>query len=160
MRPGGLTSAQSTGTAKTIIERVDRIRLDHVTMPAAPTRRTPVEAGHHVRHRSAFGARPADQVAEGAQAGARRLVERTAPTLQDSLLVRHAPPAVADAFCATRLGGYRGHAFGTPPAAAAPDAIPGRALPDGGRPAGGPPRAVLSVRGGAVPGLRRRRSGG
>ena len=30
-------------------------------------------------------------------------------------LVRHAPPAVADAFCATRLGGDWGHAFGTLP---------------------------------------------
>ncbi|MFC8390248.1 acyl-CoA dehydrogenase family protein [Streptomyces sp. NPDC057238] len=73
-----------------------------------------------------------DQLAEGSQAGARRLVERMALTLQGSLLVRHAPPAVADAFCATRLGGDWGHAFGTLPAAAGLDAILGRALPDGG----------------------------
>ncbi len=46
---------------------------------------------------------------------ARRLVERMALTLQASLLVRHAPAAVADAFCATRLGGDWGHAFGTLP---------------------------------------------
>ena len=46
---------------------------------------------------------------------ARRLVERMALSLQASLLVRHAPPAVADAFCATRLGGDWGHAFGTLP---------------------------------------------
>jgi putative acyl-CoA dehydrogenase len=46
---------------------------------------------------------------------ARRLVERLALALQGSLLVRHAPPAVADAFCSTRLGGDGGQAFGTLP---------------------------------------------
>ena len=35
--------------------------------------------------------------------------------LQGSLLVRHAPAAVADAFCATRLAGDWGLAFGTLP---------------------------------------------
>jgi putative acyl-CoA dehydrogenase len=46
---------------------------------------------------------------------ARRVVERVALTLQGSLLVRHAPSAVADAFCASRLGGDWGVAFGTLP---------------------------------------------
>ncbi|MEU7529937.1 acyl-CoA dehydrogenase family protein [Saccharothrix sp. NPDC042600] len=46
---------------------------------------------------------------------ARRLVERMALALQASLLVRHAPNAVADAFCGSRLGGG-GYAFGTLPA--------------------------------------------
>jgi putative acyl-CoA dehydrogenase len=46
---------------------------------------------------------------------ARRLVERMALALQGSLLVRHAPSAVADAFCAARLGGDAGLAFGTLP---------------------------------------------
>ncbi|MEU3051200.1 acyl-CoA dehydrogenase family protein [Streptomyces sp. NPDC006984] len=50
--------------------------------------------------------------------GARRLVERMALVLQGSLLVRHAPGAVADAFCATRLGGEGGAAFGTLPRSA------------------------------------------
>jgi putative acyl-CoA dehydrogenase len=36
--------------------------------------------------------------------------------LQGSLLVRHAPAAVSDAFCAARLGGDAGHAYGTLPA--------------------------------------------
>jgi putative acyl-CoA dehydrogenase len=49
------------------------------------------------------------------QAGARRLVERMALVLQGSLLVRHGHPAVADAFCASRLGGDWGVAFGTLP---------------------------------------------
>jgi putative acyl-CoA dehydrogenase len=47
---------------------------------------------------------------------ARRLVERLALALQGSLLVRHAPPEVADAFCASRLAGDGGRAFGTLPA--------------------------------------------
>ena len=47
---------------------------------------------------------------------ARRFVERLALALQASLLVRHAPAAVADAFCATRLAGEGGRAFGTLPA--------------------------------------------
>jgi putative acyl-CoA dehydrogenase len=49
------------------------------------------------------------------EAGARRLVERLAITLQGSLLVRFGDPAVADAFCASRLGGDWGHSFGTLP---------------------------------------------
>jgi putative acyl-CoA dehydrogenase len=49
------------------------------------------------------------------EAGARRLVERLALCLQGSLLVRHAPAAVADAFCATRLGGEGGRGYGTLP---------------------------------------------
>ena len=36
--------------------------------------------------------------------------------LQGSLLVRHGDPAVADAFCASRLDGDWGQAFGTLPA--------------------------------------------
>jgi putative acyl-CoA dehydrogenase len=51
-----------------------------------------------------------------AELRARRLVERLALALQGSLLVRHAPTAVADAFCASRLAGDRGLAFGTLPA--------------------------------------------
>ncbi|MFF3492602.1 acyl-CoA dehydrogenase family protein [Streptomyces sp. NPDC002795] len=52
---------------------------------------------------------------ENAQLRARRLIERAALVLQASLLVRHAPPAVADTFCATRLAGDHGLAFGTLP---------------------------------------------
>jgi putative acyl-CoA dehydrogenase len=46
---------------------------------------------------------------------ARRLVEHMALCLQGSLLVRHAPPEVADAFCATRLGREGGRSYGTLP---------------------------------------------
>ncbi|MGV9555739.1 acyl-CoA dehydrogenase family protein [Streptomyces sp. NPDC003401] len=52
---------------------------------------------------------------DGAEARARRIAERFALVLQGSLLVRFAPPEVADAFCAARLGGDGGGAFGTLP---------------------------------------------
>jgi putative acyl-CoA dehydrogenase len=47
---------------------------------------------------------------------ARRIVERLAMALQGSLLVRHASPAVADAFIASRLAGDGGRSHGTLPA--------------------------------------------
>ena len=49
--------------------------------------------------------------------------------LQASLLVRHAPPAVADAFCAARLDGDRGRVYGTLPAGVDAAAIIERAVP-------------------------------
>jgi putative acyl-CoA dehydrogenase len=60
---------------------------------------------------------------------ARHLVERLALALQASLLIRHAPPAVADAFCATRLAGEGGRAFGTLPPGSDVEAILERAAP-------------------------------
>jgi putative acyl-CoA dehydrogenase len=59
--------------------------------------------------------------------GARRLVEDLALAFQASLLVRFAPPFVADAFCAARLGGG-GRAFGTLPRGVDGAAIAERAL--------------------------------
>ena len=53
--------------------------------------------------------------AASAAVNARRLVEQLALALQASLLVRTAPPAVSDAFIATRLGGSRGHLYGVLP---------------------------------------------
>ncbi len=47
---------------------------------------------------------------------ARRLVEQIAVVFQAGLLIRNAPTAVADAFCATRLARDWGSAFGTLPA--------------------------------------------
>ncbi|PBC60526.1 DNA alkylation response protein [Streptomyces sp. Tue6028] len=52
---------------------------------------------------------------DGIEGRARRLVERFALVLQGALLVRYAPAEVADAFCASRLGGDWGTAFGTLP---------------------------------------------
>jgi putative acyl-CoA dehydrogenase len=62
---------------------------------------------------------------------ARRVVEGMALCLQGSLLVRHAPPAVADAFCAARLGGDGGLEYGTLPAGADFEAIIARGRPQG-----------------------------
>ena len=61
---------------------------------------------------------------------ARRVVESMALCLQGSLLVRHAPAAVADAFCASRLGGEGGLEYGTLPAGSDFEAIIARSLPD------------------------------
>ena len=66
---------------------------------------------------------------ESIETRARRIVERLALSLQGSLLVRNAPPAVADAFCASRLAGDWGHAFGTLPAGTDFDAIIERHTP-------------------------------
>jgi putative acyl-CoA dehydrogenase len=58
---------------------------------------------------------------------ARRVVEVMAFALQGSLLVRHSTSAVADAFCATRLDGDWGRAFGTMPMGLDTQAIVDRA---------------------------------
>jgi putative acyl-CoA dehydrogenase len=60
---------------------------------------------------------------------ARRVVESMALCLQGSLLVRHAPPAVADAFCASRLEGAGGLEYGTLPAGVDFEAIIERGRP-------------------------------
>jgi putative acyl-CoA dehydrogenase len=57
------------------------------------------------------------------------VVERMALVLQGSLLVRHAPAAVADAFCASRLAGDHGATFGTLPPGVDTRAILERASP-------------------------------
>jgi putative acyl-CoA dehydrogenase len=53
--------------------------------------------------------------AEEIESRARRLVEHLAVVFQGALIVRHAPASIADAFCASRLGGDISHAFGTMP---------------------------------------------
>ena len=65
---------------------------------------------------------------EDAEARARRSVERLALALQAALLVRFAPPAVADAFCASRLGDG-GLGFGTLPPSVDPGPILDRSAP-------------------------------
>jgi putative acyl-CoA dehydrogenase len=66
---------------------------------------------------------------EAIETRARRVVERMALALQGSLLVRHSPGAVADAFCASRLAGDGGLAFGTLPAGVDMRAIVERNMP-------------------------------
>jgi putative acyl-CoA dehydrogenase len=64
-----------------------------------------------------FTARLRDEFSDfdAIEARARRVVERMALALQGSLVVRYSPAAVADAFCAARLEGDAGLAFGTLP---------------------------------------------
>jgi putative acyl-CoA dehydrogenase len=87
----------------------------------------------HVREQTAavFGdeGQSAEERLYRSQFQARRVVEDLAVTLQASLLVRHAPAAVADAFCAARLGGEGGRAYGTLPAGVDAGAIIERAYP-------------------------------
>src|SRR5271157_2095405 len=72
-----------------------------------------------------------DQFADPAtlEVRARRVVEGMALCLQGSLLVRHAPPAVADAFCASRLAGDGGLEYGTLPSGTDFQAIIARGRP-------------------------------
>jgi len=63
---------------------------------------------------------------------ARRVVEGMALCLQGSLLVRNGAPAVADAFCASRLGADGGLEYGTLPAGTDFEAILERGRPQAG----------------------------
>ena len=85
--------------------------------------------GVRARVEQTFGGGDPEQRLYDSQFGARRLVEDLALALQASLLVRHAPPAVADGFCAGRLDGNRGRVYGTLPTGVDAGAIIGRAVP-------------------------------
>ncbi|CAN7467159.1 isovaleryl-CoA dehydrogenase [Phenylobacterium sp. LjRoot219] len=63
------------------------------------------------------------------EADARRLCERMTLAVQAALLVRFAPAAVADGFCASRLAGGSGRAFGALPPGLDLAAIVERATP-------------------------------
>ncbi|MBP1632270.1 MAG: fadE8 [Acidobacteria bacterium] len=68
-------------------------------------------------------------MAAPAEEGARRLVERMAVLLQASLLLRHSPAFVSDAFVAARLGDP-GVAYGALPPGVDVEAIVARAMPE------------------------------
>ena len=68
-------------------------------------------------------------LAEVTEAGARDVVARMALVLQASLLVRYAPPFVADAFCASRLADGPGPVPGALPSGVDTRAIVDRAAP-------------------------------
>ncbi|MBI4898725.1 MAG: acyl-CoA dehydrogenase family protein [Actinobacteria bacterium] len=73
---------------------------------------------------------PSGDGAVDAQFRARRITEDLAVALQGSLLVRNAPPAVADAYCASRLSdGAAGRAYGTLPVGVDAKSIVERVLP-------------------------------
>ncbi|HEX3466310.1 MAG TPA: isovaleryl-CoA dehydrogenase [Candidatus Elarobacter sp.] len=101
----------------------DSVEAYHAEVAQASGANAPLDrALASLREELAPGAPPAE-------ANARRTVERMAVALQASLLARHAPPAVSDAFCAARLGGEGGLAFGTLPPAAETRTIVERAWP-------------------------------
>ena len=60
---------------------------------------------------------------------ARNLVDRLALLMQASLLLRHSDPAVADAFCASRLQHNGGLNYGNLPSGTDPASIIRRATP-------------------------------
>ena len=80
----------------------------------------------------AFAARLIKEIAapeRNDEGQARALTRDLILALQAALLVKHAPPAVADAFCASRLSEERGGVFGTLPRGADTRAIAERAAP-------------------------------
>lgn len=81
------------------------------------------------RRFDAAALRLGEAIAQGlAEADGRRIAEQMALLLQGALLLRHGAPAVADAFCATRLAGGGGRLFGALPQAADTDAIVARQI--------------------------------
>jgi putative acyl-CoA dehydrogenase len=83
---------------------------------AAVLREIELAAGVDARLDAAVASLRADLAdPDDAELRARTLVERLALCLQASLLLRHGAPAVAEAFCATRIAGGGGRAYGTLP---------------------------------------------
>ncbi len=72
----------------------------------------PARGAHPAFERFA-GALPGRIAAATHESAARRLAQDVALAVQAALLRQHAPPCVFDAFCASRLGGDWGQAFGT-----------------------------------------------
>lgn len=72
---------------------------------------------------------PARVEAMATEVEARRLAQDVALAVQAALLVQGAPAAVSDAFCASRIAGDWGHAFGTLSGRTDFDALLQRAMP-------------------------------
>jgi putative acyl-CoA dehydrogenase len=99
------------------VNALDVLRILHRTPDAADAFLAEVDRSSGADRRlDGFVGRLKDDIRTADQTRARDVTERLAQALQGSLLVRHAPPAVADAFCATRLDGEGGRSYGTLPA--------------------------------------------
>lgn len=99
------------------------------TLPALLTE---LEKAHGVDPRyDVFLSQLTDELADhdDLETRARRIVERLALALQASLLLRHAPSFVTEAFIAARLAGEAGHEYGTLPPGLALGEILERAWP-------------------------------
>ncbi|WP_313703529.1 isovaleryl-CoA dehydrogenase [Massilia sp.] len=77
---------------------------------------------------AAFAARLGEELPRADERSARRLAEHLVIAVQGALLLRHAPPCVAEAFVASRIEQDVGGAFGRLPAGLDFDAILARAL--------------------------------
>lgn len=96
---------------------------------AALTKELAPARGQHAALDRLADALPARIEAMASEAEARRLAQDVALAVQAALLVQTAPTAIAGAFCASRLGGDWGNAFGTLAAGTDFDSIIQRAQP-------------------------------
>ena len=96
---------------------------------AALTKELAPARGQHAALDRLADALPARIEAMASETEARRLAQDVALAVQASLLAQTAPAAVAGAFCASRLGGDWGNAFGTLGAGTDFDSIIQRAQP-------------------------------
>jgi putative acyl-CoA dehydrogenase len=85
--------------------------------------------GGHPAYDRFCGALQARLAEAASEAAARRLTQDLALAIQASLLARHAPAFVFEAFCASRLAGEAGGAFGMLAPDAPFDALIARAMP-------------------------------
>jgi putative acyl-CoA dehydrogenase len=96
---------------------------------AALTKELAPARGQHAALDRLADALPARIEAMASEAEARRLAQDVALAVQAALLAQTAPPAIVGAFCASRLGGDWGNAFGTLAAGTDFDSIIQRAQP-------------------------------
>jgi putative acyl-CoA dehydrogenase len=99
----------------------EELLLNELADTASSNKRMQTFVGRLKRHFSGRGGADESQ--------ARSIVRDTILASQAALLLAHSPSAVADAFCASRLGGEPGGAFGTLPAGTDLRAIVDRAAP-------------------------------
>jgi putative acyl-CoA dehydrogenase len=115
------------------VQCLDMLRAMHRSPGAVETYLAEVKEGLGAdRHLDHYVAQLDHELADGAdiEYRARGVVERMALALQGSLLVRHGNPAVADAFCASRLAGHSsGLTFGNLPRGVDCASIIARATP-------------------------------
>jgi putative acyl-CoA dehydrogenase len=124
--------ARSPGSADTLLAEIDLAAGADRRLDAAAERlRCALKEASAAVKGDREGGAGRWAVGGGAQYGARRLAGLITLALQASLLVRHAPAAVADAFCGSRLGsglsGGPGGPFGTLPDGLDLDPVLGRA---------------------------------
>ena len=108
------------------VAALDVLRVDRARSPRRCPHSSP--SATSLRAPTATSTRTSRRLETGfSEWNARRIVEDLAVALQASLLIQHAPPAVSDAFCASRLGRDEGHAYGTLPSATDTEGIVDRA---------------------------------